>query len=259
MNETDGLILVIFGASGDLTSRKLIPAMYNLFRQGLLPDKFAILGVGRSEYTDQSFRDKLMSGNDQIYGDSLSNEIFSERIFYQKLNTEDLSEYLILADRMTTLDKSLDLPGNYIFYLSTPPSLFVAISQGLSKHKLNYEDNRIRRIIIEKPFGYNLKSAIDLNNKLHECFEEDQIFRIDHYLGKETVQNLLVTRFSNSVFEPLWNRNFIHHVEITGAESVGVEGRGGYYENSGAMRDMVQNHLLQLAALVAMEPPVSSS
>ena len=128
----------------------------------------------------------------------------------------------------------INLPGNYIFYLSTPPSLFVTISKGLSKHKLHTKINRIRRIVIEKPFGYNLESAIDLNNKLHECFEEDQIYRIDHYLGKETVQNLLVTRFSNSIFEPLWNRNFIHHVEISSSESVGVEGRGGYYEGEGS-------------------------
>jgi glucose-6-phosphate 1-dehydrogenase len=253
-------ILVIFGASGDLTSRKLIPAVFNLFKTKLLPEQFCILGVSRTEYSDEQYVKKAIFENNHLKtADKSDLEFFSKKVFYQALETTDPSSYQNLKVRLEELDKKMNTGGNIIFYLSTPPSMYEVITSGLANVGLNRSTDSIRRLIIEKPFGYDLKTAIELNDKIHHCFEEEQIYRIDHYLGKETVQNLLVTRFSNSIFEPLWNRNYIHHIEITAAESVGVEKRGGYYDHSGAMRDMVQNHLLNLASLVAMEPPVELS
>ncbi len=252
-------ILIIFGASGDLTKRKLIPALFNLYNQHLLPGKFAIVGTGRSEFSDISFRAQLKDEllkiiNTQPEKENLSN--FLNTIFYVSFNTKEIGGYHYLKDKLDTLSQSNAILPNYIFYLATPPSLYEIIPAGLASQNLTRNvDGYWRRIIIEKPFGYDLASARKLNDMLLSYFEEDQVYRIDHYLGKETVQNIMVTRFSNGIFEPLWNQHYIHHVEITSAEDIGVEGRGGYYDGSGALRDMVQNHLLQLTAIIAMEPP----
>lgn len=256
------LALIIFGASGDLTYRKLIPAVFDLYKQNSLPQNFAVLGVARSSFTDDSFRDKMKDGIRQfaIAKDITDDELnsFSQKLHYLSINTDEGAEYSKVKERLELLDKEENTEGNYIFYLSTPPALYPLIPKFLAEQGLNREQHdNFRRIIIEKPFGTDLKSAIDLNSSLRESYEEDQIYRIDHYLGKETVQNMLVTRFANGIYEPLWNRNYISHIEITAAESIGVENRGGYYDHSGALRDMVQNHLLQVVALVAMEPPMS--
>ncbi len=263
MRKPDNLILVIFGASGDLTRRKLIPAIYELKKQKILCDRFAILGVGRTTYSDVAFRDKMLTAlNDFVPDKTEQNgkafEEFSRHMYYLSIDTTSKEGYQKLRTQLNELDKKHQTKGNYIYYLATPPSLYAPIAELLASQQLNIQENGNgwKRLIVEKPFGYDLNSARNLNQQLKKYFKEDQIFRIDHYLGKETVQNILVTRFSNSIFEPLWNRNYIHHVEITSAEDIGVEGRGGYYDNAGVLRDMVQNHLLQLVALVAMEPPI---
>ena len=259
MKKPDNHIIVIFGASGDLTKRKLIPALYELERNSNIPDKFVILGVGRTQYSDEKFRevinDSLKKYKKDNYESSLV-DTFIKKLNYISLNTPDINEYVKLKSRLKTLCGEHEMPENFIFYLATPPTLYETIAQSLYKYGLtSEEDSGWKRIVVEKPFGFNLESAKSLNKNLIKYFKEDQIYRIDHYLGKETVQNVLVTRFSNGIFEPLWNRNYIHHIEITSAESLGVEKRGGYYDKSGALRDMVQNHLLQLVGLIAMEPP----
>jgi glucose-6-phosphate 1-dehydrogenase len=256
MKQTDPHILVIFGASGDLAKRKLIPALYELHTQALLPEKLAVLGVSRTELTDSGFREKMKEFLPDLPKNLKDIESFLEHLFYQPLSTSDPNEYPKLRNRLEKLSGELSIPENYIYYLSTPPNLYQIIPESLAKVGLNDSSKGFRRLIVEKPFGTDLKSAQELNKNLLHYFDEDQLYRIDHYLGKETVQNMLVTRFSNGIFEPVWNRNFIHHVEITSAETLGVEDRGGYYDHSGAMRDMVQNHLMQLVGLVAMEPPV---
>jgi len=256
MKQTEPLILIIFGASGDLTKRKLIPALYELHTQQLLPEKLAVLGVSRTELSDLSFREKMkefLSIEPQLQSDIDS---FLEHLYYQPLSTADSKDYPILKSRLQALGKELSIPENYIYYLSTPPDLYQVIPKSLAEFGLNDSTNGFKRLIIEKPFGTSLASARELNKNLLNYFSEEQLYRIDHYLGKETVQNMLVTRFSNGIFEPIWNHNFIHHIEITSAETLGVENRGGYYDHSGAMRDMVQNHLMQLVGMVAMEPPV---
>lgn len=250
--------LVIFGASGDLTARKLVPAVFDLFLRGYLPENFALIGVSRTNYSDEQFRNKVVFNNKHLKtkdSDSNKMESFAKMLYYQPIDTAESADYARLVERINELDDKLGTEDNITFYLSTPPSLYDTIAKNLADNGLNERHAGWKRLIIEKPFGYDLDSAQKLNHELLKCFEEDQIFRIDHYLGKETVQNLFVMRFANSIFEPLWNRNFIHRVEITSAESVGVEKRGGYYDSSGALRDMVQNHLLQLVAMVAMEPP----
>ena len=260
MNKTDNQALVIFGASGDLTYRKLIPAVFDLFMNKSLPEGYAVLGVSRSPFTDTQFRKKMKEGIQQFahYKDAPSEQVdaFLSKLFYLSIDTGKGEEYSEVKVKLDKLNKQFNLGQNYIFYLSTPPSLYTTIPKFLYGHGLTLQQKGFRRIIIEKPFGHDLESAINLNDELLEFFEEDQIYRIDHYLGKETVQNLMVTRFANGIYEPLWNRNFIQHVEITAAESLGVEDRGGYYDHSGALRDMIQNHLLQILSLVAMEPPV---
>ncbi len=254
-------ILVIFGASGDLTYRKLVPAVFDLYDKKFLPNNFAILGLGRTELTDNQFREKMKEGIEKFAlnktDSSLTSKIdaFLQKLFYYAFNTKEENEYAGFKDKLLGLDKDLGTDNNFIFYLATPPSMYTIIPCHLAKHGLNNEDEGFSRLIVEKPFGYDLETAKELNDSLFRNFREKQIYRIDHYLGKETVQNLLVTRFSNSIFEPLWNRNYVSHVEITSAESIGVGSRGGYYEGSGALRDMVQNHLLLLASLTAMEPP----
>lgn len=259
------VILVIFGASGDLTARKLIPALCDLKNQKLLPENFSILGIGRSELDDNQFRTKMKEAIQKYLANTLCGTEeqvsgFVKNMFYTSLDTADNNDYIKLKNRLTELDQTPGAKGNYLFYLATPPSMYDIIVKNLGILGLNKpeNDNTWRRIIIEKPFGYSLDTAKTLNHNILKVFSENQIYRIDHYLGKETVQNILVTRFSNGIFEPLWNRNFIDHIEITSAESIGVENRGGYYDTSGAMRDMIQNHLLQLAGLIAMEPPALS-
>lgn len=252
MKKTENQILIIFGASGDLTKRKLIPALFELYNQNLLPEKFAVLGASRSSLSDEDFRnraDEFLPKNEKVTE-------FKKLLFYQSVQNNSADNFKPLKQRLDSLSESLKIDKNYIFYLSTPPSLYGVIPKFLSENGLSKSNKYNRRLIIEKPFGTNLESAKKLNVQLLNYFAEDQIYRIDHYLGKETVQNMLVTRFSNGIFEPLWNRRYIERVEITSAESLGVESRGGYYEHSGAMRDMLQNHLLQVLGFVAMEAPL---
>ncbi len=259
MKKVPNQALVIFGASGDLTYRKLIPAVFDLYMNGSLPEGYAVLGVSRSPFTDHKYRKKLKEGIRQFahYKEAGSSDIdqFLSRVFYLSIDTGKGEEYVHVKEKLNGLNKQFNLGQNYIFYLSTPPALYTSIPKYLYGQGLTLQQKGFRRIIIEKPFGHDLSSAIDLNHQLLEFFEEEQVYRIDHYLGKETVQNLMVTRFANGIYEPLWNRNYIQHVEITAAESIGVEDRGGYYDDAGALRDMVQNHLLQVLSLVAMEPP----
>ena len=254
--QTDNNCIVIFGASGDLTHRKLIPALYNLYKIGRLSENFSVLGVARSDLNDETFRKKMREAlihNEETTPETL--DAFCSHLYYQAVNTSDAQDYGKLVSRLDDLHDKYQTCGNTFYYMSTPPSLYGVIPECLAAHGLNTEEYGWKRIIVEKPFGYDEKTAQALDVQIHRFFEEHQIYRIDHYLGKETVQNLLVLRFSNGWFEPLWNRNFIDYVEITGAESIGVEERGGYYDGSGAMRDMFQNHLLQVLAMVAMEPP----
>ena len=259
MNNTENHIYVIFGASGDLTKRKLVPALYALFVQKMLPEKFVLLGASRSDLSDNDFRDRMREAIIKFkeIDDESQIDQFVKKLFYTSISFDDEIHYKKLLDRIKSLREEFGINGNTIFYLSTPPSVYGVIPQKLTSVGLNKQDDGWKRLIIEKPFGYDLESAIKLKDQLLKDWKEEQIYRIDHYLGKETVQNLLVTRFSNGIFEPLWNRNYIHHVEVTSAESIGVEKRGGYYESSGALRDMVQNHLLQVVGLTAMESPSS--
>ncbi len=255
--------LVIFGASGDLTYRKLIPAVFDLYMNNLLPDGYAVLGVSRTKFTDAEFRKKMKEGIKKFsnFNDAKAEHInkFLSKIFYQPIDTQKAEDYALVKNKLSELNKKFDLQKNYIFYLSTPPQLYSLIPKYLYGQGLTLQQKGFRRIIIEKPFGHDLQSAKELNKLLLGFFEEEQIYRIDHYLGKETVQNLMVTRFANGIYEPLWNRNYVDHVEITTAENLGVEERGGYYDNAGALRDMVQNHLLQIVSLIAMEPPIKIS
>ncbi len=258
MKNYDNLGIIIFGASGDLTSRKLIPALFELYRNKHLTGNFFILGAGRKQYSDHSYKEhltqKISDAIDDYYEENAIHE-FLDKIYYLSINTSEKDNYNLLKNKIDELDNLNQTNNNFIFYLATPPHLYKSIAENLSSVNLNNQAKGWKRLIIEKPFGYDLESAIQLNNDLLKNFSEDQLYRIDHYLGKETVQNILVTRFSNVIFEPLWNRNFIHHIEITSSESIGVENRGGYYDKSGALRDMVQNHLLQIVGLIAMEPP----
>lgn len=261
MEKPDNLIIIIFGATGDLTSRKLVPALYSLYIQKLMPDSFIILGAGRTVMSSGDFRLKMESAIKAFSEDENPdfNDIpgFVNSIYYQPVDYLQESSYQNLKLEVEELKARFKTGGNIIIYMATPPNLYETIARNLSAADMVAQDNGYRRIIIEKPFGYDLGSSRKLNDTLHEMVSEDQIYRIDHYLGKETVQNLLVTRFANGIFEPLWNRNYVHRIEITSAESLGVEDRGGYYDSAGALRDMVQNHLLQMVGLTAMEPPSS--
>ena len=259
MKRPDNLVLVIFGASGDLTNRKLIPELYELEEQNLLPEHFAVLGISRTKMNDEDFRTKMEEGI-KTFGEATDETTlkgFLGKLFYQSIEISSQMEYSKIHERLRQIHEQLNTGFNFIFYLSTPPNLYPVIPQFLAAHHLNDQTKGWKRLIVEKPFGYDLQSALELNKSLLKDWHEDQIYRIDHYLGKETVQNVLVTRFSNGIFEPLWNRNYVHYVEITASESIGVEMRGGYYEGSGALRDMVQNHLLQVLGMIAMEPPTS--
>ena len=259
-SKLDPHVLVIFGASGDLSRRKLIPAVYDLYRGGYLPEHFALLGASRTDYSDEDFRKVAVYDNEffKDKGESKDTvDAFAARLFYQDLAAYDGAEDIKkLKQRLAKLGESERTGSNVIFYLSTPPKLYSTIPPALAERGLNKPEGGWARLVVEKPFGYDEDSAVELNAQLQQYFRENDIYRIDHYLGKETVQNLLVTRFANGFFEPLWNRNYIQSVQITAAETVSVGSRGGYYNDSGAMRDMVQNHLLQVLAHVAMEPPI---
>jgi glucose-6-phosphate 1-dehydrogenase len=261
MENPKNLVLVIFGASGDLTSRKLMPALFSLKVQNLLPEKFAVLGIGRTLFSDIDFRKKMKESilkfAEENNPDEKLIDDFTESVFYRSMDNAIAGDYTELKLKLEDIDKASQTSGNYIFYMATPPVMYDVIAGNLTHAGLADQSSGFRRMIIEKPFGYDLNSGKELNRRLHEMVSEEQIYRIDHYLGKETVQNVLVSRFANGIFEPLWNRNYIHRVEITSAESIGVEERGGYYDSSGALRDMVQNHLLQMAGMTAMEPPSS--
>ncbi len=258
----DPCTMVIFGASGDLAKRKLIPAIFDLARDGMLPPGFTIVGTGRTEMTHDSFRsymhDAMKEFGNLQDSENMTWETFAKGLFYVTADSSIKDEFRKLQKQLKEIDSDRKAGENYLFYLSTPPSMYEPIVQGLGHAGLNkpQEPHNWVRIIIEKPFGVDLESARKLNDTVLDVFDESQVYRIDHYLGKETVQNLLVFRFANGIFEPIWNRNYIDHIQITAAETVGVEGRGGYYEGAGAMRDMIQNHMLQLLALTAMEPPV---
>ena len=261
MEKPANLILVIFGATGDLTSRKLVPALYSLRNQDLMPEKFTLLGVGRSAKTTEDFRvemaNAITTSSEEKESDFSHVTDFTGCFEYQRTDFYNPVDYEELKLVIEKLGVKYGTGGNVIFYMATPPSLYETISTNLSKAGLGVQTDGFRRFIIEKPFGYDLETSRQLNKTLHKHVMEDQIFRIDHYLGKETVQNLLVTRFANGIFEPLWNRNYVQWIEITSAENIGVEDRGGYYDAAGALRDMVQNHLLQITGLTAMEPPSS--
>jgi glucose-6-phosphate 1-dehydrogenase len=254
-------VMVIFGAAGDLTKRKLIPALYNLKNSNCLPDNFAVIGVARAEMSDEEFRQRLRDDMKQFATEKVEEQQWkwlAERLYYMSGDFDDDGTYAQLKKRIEELDKERKAEGNYVFYLATAPNYFAPIVQQLGKAGLTEQsDKHWRRAVIEKPFGRDLQSAQELNRAIKQVLEEDQIYRIDHYLGKETVQNILVFRFGNGIFEPIWNRRYIDSVQITAAEKVGVEQRGGYYESAGALRDMVPNHLLQLVTLTAMEPPIS--
>jgi len=252
-------VMVIFGASGDLTKRKLLPAVYTLFKERLVPANFSVVGFSRSDMTDEDFRSRMREAAEEFAGpvDSAAWNKFAEGIRYISAHPHDPGEYGKLSDVLAQFDRERGTGGNRVFYLAVPPSSFQPIVRNLQSAGLEKSEHGWARVIIEKPFGHDLESARQLNRELNKVFREDQIYRIDHYLGKETVQNLLVFRFANGIFEPIWNRRYIDNVQITASETLGVENRAAYYEEAGALRDMVQNHVLQLLSMTAMEPPAS--
>lgn len=258
-------LLVLFGASGDLTRRKLVPALYRLSREKLLPPDFAVLGVSRTSYSGESFRGHLEEAMREHSSASFDRDCwkaFASRLFYQSADIDDPEGIRSLSDRIHALCRERGIPGNLLFYAAVAPRFYATVVRRIGEAGLASSSEALpgfRRVIIEKPFGRDLASARELSREILSVFPEEQVYRIDHYLGKETVQNLLVFRFANGIFEPIWNRNYIDHVQITVSETIGVERRGGYYEQAGAVRDMIQNHLIQLLSLVAMEPPISLS
>lgn len=261
MKKANNQLLVIFGASGDLTGRKLLPSLFELHVRGLLPERFCILGAARTEYTDDEYRQAERQHILDALKDKKPNEAeldsFLQLVFYLAFDSTDTHEYSKLKDRIHALQKQEQLPDRIIYYLATPPMMYELIPACLKENGMNESESEDgwRRVIVEKPFGTSLESAQRLNKHLCHIFNEEEIYRIDHYLGKETVQNILVLRFSNGIFEPLWNRNYIDSIEISASETLGVENRGKYYDGAGALRDMVQNHLMQLMAFTAMESP----
>jgi len=259
----DPAILVLMGATGDLAHRKVLPALYQLWRTNLLPHEFVIVAIGRRPYDDETFRTEIRTSLDQFCRvkpiDEAAWRTFADRITYHRMDFSDPAGYDGLSAHLDGIDEEHGTRGNRLFYLATQPSQFAEIVGQLGRVGLDHEkhDGGWRRIVIEKPFGHDLNSAIRLNREVGKVFRESQVYRIDHYLGKETVRNLLVFRFGNGIFEPLWNRRYVDHVQITVAESIGIENRGAFYEETGAVRDVLQNHLLQLVSLIAMEPPAT--
>ena len=247
--------LVIFGASGDLTHRKLVPALFELFKQRRLPSEFALLGCARRPWSDDEFRGKMAEAlASKIAENQEAWDQFASKLFYEPVDLQQPEDVVRLGKRLETVDQQCATRGNRTFYLSVSPKFYGSGCRALADAGL-LKDPQRSRVVIEKPFGRDYGSAQALNRVVKSCGQENQIFRIDHYLGKETVQNIMVLRFANTIFEPIWNRNYISSVQITAAETVGVEERAGYYETSGALRDMVQNHLTQMLAITAMEPP----
>jgi glucose-6-phosphate 1-dehydrogenase len=258
----DPCLVVIFGASGDLTKRKLLPALYHLEQSGLLPEDFAVVGVARRDLSATfapDMQDGILKGGG-VQESEAKLAPFMERVKYFATNFDDDAGFEKLKAHLAELDKTFGTKGNRLFYLAVAPEFFADIIARLGKHGMAHPDEALKnwvRVIIEKPFGTDLTSARKLNDEVNAVLSENQIFRIDHYLGKETVQNILVFRFANGIFEPVWNRNYIDHVEITAAESIGIEGRGPFYEQAGALRDVLQNHVMEVLSFVAMEPPDS--
>ncbi len=260
VKHTEPAVMVIFGGSGDLTWRKLMPALYNLYLDKWMPEKFMIIGLGRQDMSDMQYRKRLYEGVNKFSRSGKPQkkdwDKFSKNIHYKGADFNTSAVYNELKKEITALEKQWKTAAKRIFYMAIPPQMIEVVASkigtaGLAQNKL------LSRLVIEKPFGRDLETAKNLNKKLTIIFDECQIYRIDHYLGKETVQNIMAFRFANALFEPIWNRNYIDHVQVTVSEQLGVEDRGGYYETAGALRDMIQNHLLQLVCLIAMEPPVS--
>jgi glucose-6-phosphate 1-dehydrogenase len=255
----DPCAIVIVGASGDLTARKVIPALFSLYLNGGMPESFLVVGCARTELSDQDFRDKMKDALiDANSMDQSKWPSFARSLLYRTIDYEGQDSFMALTESLKELDREYGTSGNRLFYCAIPPSLYKSTAQMLGKAGLSREGedrNGWSRIVVEKPFGRDLETAIDLDRSIHEYFKEHQVFRIDHYLAKETVQNILMFRFANAIFEPIWNRRYIDSVSITAAETLGVEHRAGYYEQSGVLRDMFQNHMMQLLSLTAMEPP----
>ncbi len=253
-------VIVIFGAAGDLTWRKLMPAIYNLYLDDWIPEHFAVLGVAHTEITDAGFKKHVHEGIDEFSRTGKAKkadwDVFEKYISYKKGDFSDPATYAAIKKQIDKMEKDWGEPVNRVYYMAVPPNFFEDIATKIGESGL-CSNKALSRIVVEKPFGHDIESAKHLNNLLHGLFDESQIYRIDHYLGKETVQNILAFRFANAMFEPIWNRNYIDHVQITVSEQLGIENRGNYYETAGALRDMIQNHLLQLLCLIAMEPPVS--
>lgn len=259
-NNIEDQILVIFGSNGDLAKRKLLPAIFSLFLDQLLPYNFAVIGAGSQEKDEVAYRNDVLESLKTFSPKKLKDnpgkvDEFLQKVYYKKVNNQVVEDFELLSKYVQDLSERLSIKQNIVYYFSIPPFLYEVVAANLEKYGMNLQTNGWKRIIVEKPFGYSYDTAVDLDNKLHSGFQEEQIYRIDHYLGKETVQNIMVTRFSNGFFEPIWNRKYVDRVEITASERIGVGSRGGYYDTSGAMRDMIQNHLLQVLAVVAMEPP----
>jgi glucose-6-phosphate 1-dehydrogenase len=255
-----GTALVIFGATGDLARRKLLPAIYNLAHEGALPERFNLVGVSRRDQSDDEFRSFARESIQEFSRREADSQVLDgllERLSYIGFSFDDQEGYGKLAEALDALDEGAPQPLNRAFYLSTAPEFFGVITTALKEADLNFRRDCDVRVIIEKPFGVDLESARELQSTVSSAFREKQVFRIDHYLGKETVQNVMAFRFANYMFEPVWNRNFIDHIQITAAEDIGIGSRAGYYDASGALRDLVQNHMLQLLTLVCMEPPAS--
>jgi len=262
LKKPEPTIFIIFGGTGDLNFRKLIPALYNLFLDGWMPEQFCIIGTGRTKLDNDQFKTKLLDGINEFSRSGKAKdgkwEEFSQHIFYQISDLNDPKTYQEFGVKIENHNNEWKTKANVIYYLAVAPNFFPIIADNISKSNLATDPDKTR-IVIEKPFGHDLRSAKELNKLLFGIFDEKQIYRIDHYLGKETVQNIMAFRFANSILEPVWNRSYIEHVQISVTEQLGVEDRGDYYDGAGAMRDMIQNHLLQLLCLVAMEPPVNFS